>query len=111
MGLINERSSPKAFLQAKPKNVNRLSNFLLANNKKEEPKTTTFDARQAKERIAANSPTKKKFSRMAMAMLVSKGANCEDRIITRSMRGEESGGVVDLGTNTLKQKNQKKLCR
>jgi len=44
-----------------------------------------------------------KFIRITMAMLSSKGPNCEDRVITRLMRTDK-GGVVDLAQSTHKTK-------
>jgi hypothetical protein len=52
---------------------------------------------------ASRSPTGNKFIRVTMAMLSSKGPNCEDRIITRVMRFDK-GGVVDFAQNTQKNK-------
>jgi hypothetical protein len=56
---------------------------------------------------AGRSPTSNnnKFIRVTMAMLSSKGPNCEDKLITRLMRYEK-GGVVDLAQQANKQKNK-----
>jgi hypothetical protein len=49
--------------------------------------------------------TNSKFIRVTMAMLSSKGPNCEDKIITRLMRLEK-GGVVDLAQQANKNKSK-----
>jgi len=53
----------------------------------------------------SSSPSGGKFIRVTMALLSSKGPNCEDRIITRQMRFEK-GGVVDLAQPVLKNNNR-----
>ncbi|MCP3684509.1 MAG: hypothetical protein GY861_17730 [bacterium] len=81
-------------------NVNRLSVVLL--NKKSQSSPTNKDSvdfrKEGKlEKAFSTSPGKtKKFSKIANAMIASKGPNCEDRVITKVMRGDDTGGVVDL---------------
>ncbi len=108
LSLINSESSPRAFLDAKPTNPKRLSNLIMGREKSKEkstPERVNLDPNKVK---SGMSPSKRpKFGRLAMAMMVSKGASCEDRIITRAMRGDESGGVVDLGGKTIKGKKVK----
>jgi len=58
--------------------------------------------------ITSHNTPKLKFMRISMAMLSSKGPNCEDRMITRDMRFEK-GGVVDFAGKKADAQNKYKI--
>ena len=108
-GLIDSTEKEKIkFLQKKKQvqNINKLSVILLNKEKQgqnlpTDPDNVGKSGPNSKLDYSPNS--KKKFSRLAIAMIASRGPNCEDRVITKVMR-DESGGVVDLGTIENKSK-------
>jgi len=100
----SEKESLKFLEKKKPvQNANRLIVILL--NNKEKGGNSPDKKKSPRSGEKGDSPnSKKKFSRLAFAMIASRGPNCEDRVITKVMRGDESGGVVDLGISQLKPK-------
>lgn len=107
------------------KNMNKLSTILL---KDKMPNTNTysnnaglglkknntvrstsndFQEKTHKKNLSNSSSPSGKFIRVTMALLSSKGPNCEDRIITRQMRFEK-GGVVDLAHSPVNRSAPKK---
>lgn len=106
--------------------MNKLSTILLSKNRNNELYNTylnrpnslgskeerkTFDKKTLYNTITNNrkqnfvfSP-QNRFLYLSLAMISSKGPNCEDRIILRKMRYDK-GGVVDLAQDTAKKKDQ-----
>ena len=106
--------------------MNKLSNILLSKNRgssqspersfnrsyDEQPSRKTFDRNTLNSTITGknrrqtiNRSPQNKFLYLSLAMISSKGPNCEDRIILRKMRFDK-GGVVDLAQDAQKKKNK-----
>ena len=105
--------------------MNKLSTILLAKNRGSvggspdqtlnrsiEEQRKTFDRNTLNSTIPGrsrrntlNRSPQNKFLYLSLAMISSKGPNCEDRIILRKMRFDK-GGVVDLAQEAQKKKNK-----
>ena len=90
-------------LKDKIPNSNSNNNLGTSTNRNAAVRNTSndFQEKTLKRNLANSSSPSGKFIRVTMALLSSKGPNCEDKIITRQMRFEK-GGVVDLAQPGLK---------
>ena len=103
--------------------MNKLSNILLAKNKNISNETEVanrntftekgFDRQTLTTTVIGGSKRtvkrKPKFLYVSLAMMASKGANTEDRLIFRSTRLGGKGGVVDLAQEKLGKKTKFKI--
>lgn len=95
-----------SYIKSKSQDPNKKKSNSYGDDEFDQIKQNLRDSKSAepKGKIMTTHAPHLKFIRLTLAMLTSKGHNCEDRLITRDMRFEK-GGVVDLAHK--KERNDK----